>query len=52
MGNDIPNGIGMIYRLCRYDILHRSMIYFRVSENEIKKPSPEGEGGPLAVDEV
>ena len=19
--NDIPNGIGMIYRLCRYDIL-------------------------------
>ena len=31
--NDIPNGIGMIYRLCRYDILHRSMIYSRVSEN-------------------
>ena len=26
----------MIYRLCRYDILHRSMIYFRGSENIIK----------------
>ena len=25
---------------------------FSLCENEIKKPSPEGEGGPLAVDEV